>query len=221
MFSHHFFTVCLNWTPQYILFNWPLSSHDTSHWNSVVWVHHGVLLCGMLTFQLYLHGSNSSLLLDPKANGRAHPASTSWPGLHLNGKNVSCWCCLSVAGIESCLSFQNILKRTKERTKEEQTASKALASVSKVNTPHSSASPLTTNPFNLTHERSTCLWKFYANHCVTDFLLIELHCDSDSYVSVRTKAVWVRLCANREETFDSISQWETVVCNDIWREVEL
>lgn len=53
--------------------------------------------------------------------------------------------------IESCcLLFQNILKRTKEGTKEEQTASKALASVSKVNA-HSSPSLMPTNPHNLTH----------------------------------------------------------------------
>lgn len=49
--------------------------------------------------------------------------------------------------IESCcLLFQNILKRTKEGTKEEQTASKSLASVSKVNAPHCSPSLLPTNP---------------------------------------------------------------------------
>lgn len=82
------FLRCLNWMPQYILFNWPFSSHDASHWNSVVRVHHAVSLCGMLSFQLYLQGSNSSQRLDPKANRRAHPASTSWPGLHLNGKKM-------------------------------------------------------------------------------------------------------------------------------------
>lgn len=50
--------------------------------------------------------------------------------------------------IESCcLLIQNILKRTKEGTKEEQAASKALASVSKVN----AHPPTPTNPHNLTH----------------------------------------------------------------------
>lgn len=51
--------------------------------------------------------------------------------------------------------LQNILKRTKEGTKEEETASKALASVSKVNA--------TTRPHNLTVKG---LWKFDVSHCL-------------------------------------------------------
>lgn len=47
-----------------------------------------------------------------------------------------------------CLPSQNILKRTKEGTKEEQTASKALDSVSKVKAAHSSPSALPTNVFD-------------------------------------------------------------------------
>ncbi len=98
----------------------------------------------------------------------------------------------SVAEIESCcLLFQNILKRTKERTPEEQTASKALASVAKVNAPHSSPSLLPTNPYNLTLEcfasgnlTSAIVW-------VKDFLLIELRSDSESCITEDKQYLWV------------------------------
>lgn len=49
---------------------------------------------------------------------------------------------------ERCLPSQNILKRTKEGTKEEQTASKALASVSKVKALHSSPSLVLSDGFS-------------------------------------------------------------------------
>lgn len=57
--------------------------------------------------------------------------------IQMGGKKM----CPVDTGLESCCClFQNILKRTKEGTTEEQTASKALASVSKVNASHSSRS---------------------------------------------------------------------------------
>lgn len=69
---------------------------------------------------------------------------------------------------KNCLLFQNILKRTKEGTKEEQAASKSLASVSKVNPSHLDYVPPITNPYNSTHESFTCLWKIDIILCPTD-----------------------------------------------------
>lgn len=73
------------------------------------------------------------------------------------------------AEIESCcLLFQSILKRTKEGTKEEQTASKALASVSKVNTPHSSTALLPANAAYLSVKCALCFWKLDVSYCLNE-----------------------------------------------------
>lgn len=49
--------------------------------------------------------------------------------------------------------------------------------------------PPATNPYNLTPECFACLWKFDVSHCLKDFLLVECGGDTESHVSLRTKAV--------------------------------
>lgn len=103
---------------------------------------------------------------------QTHGRALTQPCLHFGGKMYPIAAHLSVAETESCcLLFQNILKRTKEGTKEEQTASKALASVAKVNALHSS--PSITNPYNLTLKCFARLWKRDIIHCPREGFPIE------------------------------------------------
>lgn len=109
----------------------------TSHRKSIVRVRHGALLCGMsikrYLSHLFNHKQTHGDALPQYLDLVCAPMEKMYPAV---GPEIeSC-----------CLLLQNILKRTKEGTKEEQTASNALATVSKVNAPHSSPSLLPANP---------------------------------------------------------------------------
>lgn len=83
----------------------------------------------MSSLQYYLHRSNCEY------TGDALPQSNDLVCIEMEKNYPLDAICPKIESL--CLLFQNILKRTKEKTKEEQTASKALASVSKVSTLHS------------------------------------------------------------------------------------